>query len=76
MILIRLCKLILLVVVLIFALGLPSLYYLYLPRTKGSIYLPHAKGVTAILTEDETGFAHIRGTDLFDAVYGQGYYHA
>jgi penicillin G amidase len=40
------------------------------------VYLQRAKGVVAILTEEETGYAHIRGNDVYDAVYGQGYFHA
>ena len=40
------------------------------------MFLQRAKGVVAILTEQETGYAHIRGHDIYDAVYGQGYFHA
>jgi len=43
---------------------------------EGALYLPNAPGTVAIVREQETGIAHIRGDSYKSVAYGQGFSHA
>ena len=43
---------------------------------EGNLNMPNAPGTVAIVREQETGIAHIRGDSYKSVAYGQGFSHA
>ena len=50
-------------------LAIVGLWHLYQERTSGTIYLEGAPGTASITRETANGIAHIRGENMYAALY-------
>ena len=53
-----------------------ALFKAYQVIDEGELNMPNAPGVAAIVREEDTGIAHIRGDSYLSVVYAQGFAHA